>query len=126
MTEVTSSNLNLNTNTNLNYKFYNQTNRFYETIEQVPLILKLNEKNKIILEFEKLHWESLDNYYKITNRSNLLSFNFIFWKIIEKLQKINFKFENNIEFDYQITKILNNPVQNMLWEIICPDDMEFS
>ena len=119
---------NYNYNSYSNYKtdLYYLTNNLYETIEEIPNNLEPHEKNKIITEFKKLHWNSLDNYYKITNRTNLVSIYFICWKIILTLQKTNLKIENKIQFDNNIIIKIDNSTQNMLWDILYPDDMELS
>ena len=121
-------NSNYNYNSYPNYKtdLYYLTNNLYETIEEIPNNLEPHEKNKIITEFKKLHWNSLDNYYKITNRTNLVSIYFICWKIILTLQKTNLKIENKIQFDNNIIIKIDNSTQNMLWDILYPDDMELS
>jgi hypothetical protein len=109
-----------------NFKLYNFTNSIGDTIGTIPNKLEQEEKEKIIFEFENLHWDDLDNYYKISERTNLLSIYFVCWKIIKILEKKNIKLKNKIEFDKIKLSKLNNSTQNMLWEILNPDELELS
>ena len=82
------------------------------------------ERNYIIEKIKELNWIGIDNYYNKTSRQNLLSFYFVLWKIINK--SANISLINKFTFDEKIIKKINNGLQNMLWEILEPDNMEFS
>ncbi len=102
---------------------YATINKFYEIIDENCNGLNKNEINLIVGEFKKLNWEGLQSYYTYTNRTNLLNLSFVLWKILTSSDKFNNT--KNKYYDINIKKY-NNGLQNMLWEILNPDLMEFS
>ncbi len=107
----------------MNNTDYIKINKLYEVINENCTDLDTNEFNLIIGEFKKLNWESLYRYYEHTNRKNLLNLSFILWKILTTSNKFNLI--KNKYNDINVNKY-NNGLQNMLWEILNPDLMEFS
>lgn len=100
------------------------TNNFLDIIKTVSINLDDNNKNYIIYNFKQLNWVGLNNYYLKTSRQNLVKLYFVLWKIIYKSND-NILI-NKFLFDYCIIKKMDNGLQNMLWEILCPDDIELS
>ena len=109
-------------NQNNNHKIYNIINHYGEFLYDNKFNnIDSKIKNEYIVKFKELHLDGLFNYYKITNRHNLLDFNFVTMKIAEKLKNDN--------ISSQFTKLIgktNNGLQLMLWDILCPDDIEIS
>lgn len=101
---------------------YTKINIILELACSISDSLNIIEKNYIIEKIKKLNWISIDNYYNKTSRQNLISFYFILWKIINKSENISLI--NKFIFDNNIIKKINNSLQNMLWEILEPDNIE--
>lgn len=107
----------------IKYNIYSKKNNFVEIINTNYENLTNNEVEIIMNEFENLQWNCLYNYYKKSNRKNLLCLEFILYKIIfssKQLQHLKNKFNSNNFKKY------DNGLQNMLWEILNPDFIELS
>lgn len=97
----------------MKYNVYSKINRFYEIINDNCNDLTYNEKNLIIEEFKKLNFSNLHEYYKKTNRTNLLNLTFVLWKILSLKKIYSVQFNDNKHI-----KKYDNALQNMLWDLL--------
>lgn len=103
-------------NKKINPKYYYLVNKYGEYIDENYNFFHLEEKKLLLEKFKDLNWDGLYAYYELTQRCNLLSFHFLTAQIIKKY-KINRKISS---FGG------NTGLQEMLWELLNPDDSEFS
>lgn len=107
----------------IEYNVYSKINNFHEMINANCKNLTNDEVDIIIDEFENLQWNYLYDYYKKSNRQNLLCLEFILHKIIFSSKRLK-HLKNN--FNSNDFKKYDNGLQNMLWEILNPDFIELS
>lgn len=103
----------------------NEINKFYKFINENLNNLTEYEK-KLLIDFSNdLNWNGLLLYYNNTKRNNLINFNFLLWKLILSFKELN-QLSCKINFHNDYIYYKNNGLQNMLWEILCPDFIELS
>jgi hypothetical protein len=103
---------------------YCRINKILELAHLISNGLNEIDKNYIINKINELNWTSIENYYNKLSRKNLVSHYFILWKIV--INSNNIKLINKFNFDSIIVKKINNGLQNMLWDILFPDEIELS
>ena len=108
----------------MDIEIYSRTNKILGLAYSITKELNEIDIDYIIEKTRGLDWIKITNYYNKTSRQNLLSLYFVLWKIISGSN--NSKLIDKFKFDDIIIKKLNNGLQNMLWEILEPNDMELS
>lgn len=103
---------------------YSKINNILEIATSISTNLNEIDKNYIVNKIKELCWYNIDLYYKKTSRQNLINLYFVLWKIIQKSN--NPTMTKKFIFDKKIVKKNNNGLQNMLWEILEPNDIELS